>query len=40
MLLMKRHYDTHGFLGNPNVLTMLLGRAPGSFRACVERLAA
>lgn len=40
MLLMNRHYDAHGFLGNPNVLTMLLGRAPGTFRAYVERLAA
>ena len=39
MLLMNRHYDVHGFLGNPNVLTMLLGRAPGRFRAYVEKLA-
>jgi len=39
MVLMNRHYDAHGFPGNPNVLTMLLGRAPGNFRAYVERLA-
>lgn len=39
MLAMNRHYDAHGFLGNPNVLAMLLGRAPGDFRSYVARLA-
>ncbi len=38
MQIMNRHYDRHGFLGNPNVLRMLLGRAPTSFREYVRRL--
>lgn len=40
MLIMNRHYDECGFLGNPNILAWLLGRAPGTFRAYVERLKA
>jgi uncharacterized protein YbjT (DUF2867 family) len=39
MRVMNAHYDRHGFLGNPNVLTWLLGRSPVSFQAYVERLA-
>jgi uncharacterized protein YbjT (DUF2867 family) len=35
---MNEHYDEHGFLGNPNVLTWLLGRPPTSFRTYVEKL--
>jgi uncharacterized protein YbjT (DUF2867 family) len=40
MAIMNAHYDRHGFRGNPNVLGMLLGRAPTRFRRYVERLAA
>src|SRR6478735_9741959 len=40
MKIMNAHYDAHGFLGNPNVLTYLLNRQPTTFRAYVERLAA
>ena len=39
MTVMNRHYDAHGMRGNPNVLRMLLGREPTSFRQYVERLA-
>ncbi len=38
MTVMNRHYDHHGFRGNPNVLRMVLGREPTRFRAYVERL--
>lgn len=38
MVAMNAHYDRHGFRGNPNVLRMLLGREPTTFRAYVERL--
>ncbi len=38
MQIMNRHYDRYGFLGNPNVLRMLLGRSPTSFRDYVLRL--
>lgn len=38
MTVMNRHYDRHGFRGNPNVLRMVLGREPTRFRAYVERL--
>ncbi len=31
------HYSAHDFVGNPNVLTWLLGRAPTTFEAYVER---
>src|SRR6478609_5944498 len=40
MKVMNAHYDAHGFLGNPNVLTYLLNRQPTTFRTYVERLAA
>jgi uncharacterized protein YbjT (DUF2867 family) len=40
MRTMNAHYDAHGFLGNPNILTYLLNRRPTSFREYVERLAA
>lgn len=39
MLIMNAHYDKHGFSGNPNVLRMILGRPPTSFRTYVDRLA-
>jgi len=39
MKIMNDHYDRFGFRGNPNVLAMLLGRAPTSYRQYVERLA-
>ena len=39
MLIMNRHYDEHGFRGNPNVLEYLLGRPATRFRAYVEKLA-
>jgi oligopeptide/dipeptide ABC transporter ATP-binding protein len=39
MTVMNRHYDAHGMRGNPNVLRMLLGREPTTFRQYVERLA-
>jgi len=38
MTIMNRHYDRHGFLGNPHVLRMLLGREPTRFREYVVRL--
>jgi len=38
MTIMNRHYDRHGFLGNPNVLRMLLGREPTRFREYVTQL--
>ncbi len=31
------HYSRHDFVGNPNVLTWLLGRAPTSFESFVRR---
>jgi uncharacterized protein YbjT (DUF2867 family) len=39
MASMNRHYDAHGMRGNPNVLRMLLGREPTTYRQYVERLA-
>jgi uncharacterized protein YbjT (DUF2867 family) len=39
MTAMNRHYDAHGMRGNPNVLRLLLGREPTTFRQYVERLA-
>lgn len=39
MLIMNRHYDAHGFRGNPNVLEYLLGRPATRFKSYVERLA-
>jgi uncharacterized protein YbjT (DUF2867 family) len=38
MLVMNRHYDRHGFVGNPNVLRWLLGREPTHYRDYVRRL--
>lgn len=40
MRIMNDHYDRHGFRGNPNVLAMLLGRAPNRYRDYVRRLIA
>jgi uncharacterized protein YbjT (DUF2867 family) len=40
MRVMNAHYDRHGFRGNPNVLTMLLGRPPTRYRDYVRRLIA
>jgi len=37
MRLMNEHYDRQGLIGNPNVLTWLLGRPPGTFPAFVRR---
>ena len=37
MLNMNRHYDQHGFLGNPRILRMLLGREPTIFKSYVQR---
>lgn len=39
MLIMNRHYDEHGFLGNPNVLEYLLGRPATRYRAYIQSLA-
>lgn len=39
MLIMNRHYDAHGFRGNPNILEFLLGRPTTTFRTYVETLA-
>lgn len=38
MVTMNDHYDRYGFLGNPNVLSWILGRAPTTYRAYVQRL--
>jgi len=40
MSIMNQHYASHGFLGNPAVLEMILGRPATRFRDYVERLAA
>ena len=38
---MCRHYDAHGYAGgNPLVLSAILGRAPGGYRAFVKRFLA
>ena len=39
MWRMNRHYDTHGFPGNPNVLQWLLGRSATTYTEYVQRLA-
>jgi uncharacterized protein YbjT (DUF2867 family) len=36
LIAMYRHYDGHGLVGNGNVLTMLLGRAPRDFAFAVR----
>jgi uncharacterized protein YbjT (DUF2867 family) len=38
MEVMNAHYDRHGFLGNPNILTWLIGRPPTRYRDYVRRL--
>ena len=38
LLKMFRYYGTHGFVGNPNVLTWLLGREPTSLASFVARV--
>ncbi len=38
MLAMNAHYDHHGFLGNPNILRLLLGGEPARFEDYVRRL--
>jgi uncharacterized protein YbjT (DUF2867 family) len=38
MVIMNKHYDDCGFLGNPNVLRWILGRQPTQYREFVERL--
>ncbi len=40
MSIMNQHYDAHGFLGNPAVLEMILGRPATRFKDYVQRLAA
>lgn len=37
LLAMYHHYDAHGLVGNGNVLTMLLKRAPARFADVVRR---
>ena len=37
MLKMNAHYDSHGLVGNPNVLRWILGREPTHFREFVMR---
>ncbi len=39
MLIMNRHYDAHGFRGNPYVLSCLIDRPATTFRAYVQTLA-
>jgi hypothetical protein len=36
-LAIARHYSNHDFVGNANVLSFLLGRAPTTFEAFVRR---
>jgi nucleoside-diphosphate-sugar epimerase len=38
LLKMFRYYEQYGFWGNPRVLGWLLGRAPTTFAAFVERI--
>lgn len=40
LLKMFQHYNEYGFIGNPNVLTWLLGRKPNEFSAFVLRMLA
>jgi len=37
MVAMNRHYDVHGLVGNPNVLSWILGRTPRTFEEFVKR---
>lgn len=38
MIAMNKHYDEYGFLGNSNVLSMILGRQPNRFANYVASL--
>ncbi len=37
LLKMFQHYNEHGFVGNPNVLTWILGRKPNDFSNFINR---
>lgn len=37
LLKMFQHYNKHGFIGNPNVLTWILGRKPNDFSSFILR---
>jgi uncharacterized protein YbjT (DUF2867 family) len=37
LIKMFQHYNEHGFIGNPNVLTWILGRKPNDFSSFVLR---
>ena len=37
LLKMFQHYNEHGFIGNPNVLTWILGRKPKDFSSFILR---
>ena len=37
MQAMNRHYDAHGLIGNPNVLSWILKRPPTTFAEFVKR---
>ena len=37
LLKMFQHYNEHGFIGNPNVLTWILGRKPNDFSSFILR---
>ena len=37
LLKMFKHYNEHGFVGNPNVLTWILGRKPNDFSSFILR---
>lgn len=37
LLKMFQHYNEHGFVGNPNVLTWILGRKPNDFSSFILR---
>ncbi len=39
MVIMNRHYDAHGFRGNPNVLQYLIGRPANRYASYVKSLA-
>ncbi|PKM89950.1 MAG: nucleoside-diphosphate sugar epimerase [Firmicutes bacterium HGW-Firmicutes-10] len=37
LIKMFQHYNEHGFVGNPNVLTWILGRKPKDFSSFIHR---
>ncbi len=39
MRVMNKHYDEHGFRGNPNILQYLIGKPARTFRSYVKTLA-